>query len=60
MNKYLILNYYIFTNISSMTNIIYISGLSGSGKTTLGNKLIEDIKVFDLDDIDDTNALELL
>ena len=44
-----------------MTNIIYISGLSGSGKTTLGNKLklIED-KVFDLDDIDDTNALELL
>ena len=45
-----------------MVKIIYISGLLGSDKSVLSKKLelIKYIKVFDLDAIDNSNALELL
>ena len=45
-----------------MAKIIYISGLLGFDKSSLNKKLelIKDVKVFDLDAIDNSNALELL
>lgn len=42
--------------------LFHITGPSGAGKTTLGKKLenIENTIVIDTDEIDDTNALEIL
>lgn len=42
--------------------LFHITGPSGSGKTTLGNKLskIPDTIIIDTDDIDDTNAMNII